>query len=240
MLLEGTGFDQGLSAEALSEPAADSRLGASPVEGRHPLAVLSPGFTAPRVALTYLAEERVGRGCAVATVDHAHESFGTKFPDGRIATCVACAQFDSEALIDDVSRVRVADNALLLDRVAGANPAWEFADHIDSTRLGMAGRSIGGASTAATMAAENRVRAGINKDGSFDGAVPPEGWGDRPFGMTGSGDHAQHGETDPSWDESWNRLGAWEFWLNISGAEHTRVRDNLVVAEQLDVPGEAS
>ena len=49
-----------------------------------------PASPEPRSSLTALAEELASRGYVVAGIDHTYENFATTFPDGRVATCVAC------------------------------------------------------------------------------------------------------------------------------------------------------
>lgn len=47
---------------------------------------------------------------------------------------------------------------------------WHYAGLIDRTRIGMAGHSIGGSATEATMVADQRVLAGVDLDGPFGSA----------------------------------------------------------------------
>ncbi len=62
----------------LSGTRTGAFAGAPPQRGRHPLVVLSPGFSLPRSSLTSLAEDLASRGYVVAAIDHTYESFGRR------------------------------------------------------------------------------------------------------------------------------------------------------------------
>ncbi|MET9427710.1 alpha/beta hydrolase [Streptomyces sp. NPDC003036] len=213
-------------AETLGGTRTHARLGAAPVRGTFPLVVLSPGFTVNRATLTLLAEDLAARGYVVAAVDHAYVWVGTAFPGGRLLTCAACDKV-REAGYGAVPRVRAQDVSFLIDRLTNPHPAWRHARLIDRTRIGMAGHSIGGASAAATMARDPRVRAGANLDGGFFDTVPAGGLGGRPFMAMGTE------EEQSSWVESWPRLDGWKRWLKVTGSGHFTFTDVPVLADQL-------
>lgn len=224
--LEDRDLAEAVPAETLSGTRTHAHPGAAPVRGKFPLVVLSPGFTVNRSTLTGLAEELASRGYVVATVDHAYESVGTAFPGNRLLTCVACDKV-TEAGYEGVPRGRAQDVSFVLDRLTARSPAWRHAGMIDSTRIGMAGHSIGGASAASTMVDDRRVRAGANLDGSFFDPVPVGGLGGRPFMVLGT-----EGE-DASWVRDWPNLDGWKRWLTVAGSGHFTFTDVPVLADQL-------
>ncbi|MGX1772267.1 alpha/beta hydrolase family protein [Nocardia brasiliensis] len=224
-LLEGSALDQQIPAETLSAVRTHSVAGAQPVDGTYPLVVLSPGLTAPRYTLTALAEELTSRGYIVAAVDHAGESFGTEFPDGRLSTCVVCQRIEAGLPLSAVVETRARDVTFLLDRLTGTQPSWARARMIDTERIGMAGHSLGGAAAAATMAADPRVRAGANMDGSFFDDTSATGVGDRPFLLFGTDAETRPGGHDSSWDRAWTALRGWKRWLTVVGADHNSFLD---------------
>ncbi|TDC79032.1 alpha/beta hydrolase family protein [Streptomyces hainanensis] len=230
LLLESQRLEGVVTAEEVAATRITSRVGARPAAGRHPLVVLSPGFSLPRTTLTLLAEELASRGYVVAAVDHAYESVGTLFPGGRMLTCVACEAADDLAA---VAEGRAADLSFVLDRLTGPRPAWRHAGLIDTTRIGMAGHSIGGNATAVTMAGDSRVRAGANLDGTFFAPVPAEGLGGRPFLMLGTESLHRPGGGDESWDQGWARLDGWRRWLTVTGSGHFTFIDLPVLGGQL-------
>ncbi|MFG2629793.1 alpha/beta hydrolase family protein [Streptomyces sp. NPDC048473] len=241
LFLKSYGLEGVFPAETLSATATSGRVGARPARGRYPLVVLSPGFGVSRFTLTGLAEELASRGYVVAAVDHAYESVGTAFPGGRMLTCVACAKAQSEQDLEAVTAGRGKDVSFLLDRLTGPRPAWRYAGLIDRNRIGMAGHSVGGASAAATMAGDRRIRAGVNIDGAFHAAVPADGLGGRPFMMLGTDDETHRpGGTDTSWDQAWNQLDGWKRWLTVAGSTHYSFSDIPVFLDELGLPGTQS
>ncbi|GAA0396556.1 alpha/beta hydrolase [Streptomyces luteireticuli] len=228
---------EGVPPEAMAGTRTDVRTGARPDGGRHPLVVLSPGFGVPRYTLTSLAEDLTSRGYVVASVDHAYEAYGVAFPGRGVLTCVACETAKTPEDFHNVVTGRAKDVSFVLDRLTGPRAARPFARMIDKRRIGMAGHSIGGAGAAATMAADGRVRAGVNMDGAFQGAIPAEGLGGRPFMMLGTNDEWHRpGGKDTSWDEAWPRLGGGKRWLTVDRADHFTFTDSPVFAEQIFPP----
>ncbi|WP_171171768.1 alpha/beta hydrolase [Streptomyces sp. I05A-00742] len=238
LLLEDRKLDGVIPAEKLSATRTNSRVDAPPVPGRHPLVVLSPGFSVSRYTLTALAEELAGRGYVVASIDHAYESVGTLFPGGRMLTCVACRKAKTPEDFKAAVAGRGKDASFVLDRLTGTQSPWKYSYMIDRHRIGMAGHSLGGASAAATMAGDRRVLAGVNMDGAFQEGVPAGGLGGRPFMMLGTDDEIHRpGGRDTSWDTAWRRLDGWKRWLTVAGADHFSFSDVPFLAEQVLPPG---
>ncbi|MYS78858.1 alpha/beta hydrolase family protein [Embleya scabrispora] len=238
LLLADRGMGDVFPAETLGGTETDVKADARPARGRFPLVVLSPGFGVSAYTLTGLAEELASRGYVVAAVDHAYESVGTAFPGGRMRTCVACEKVRTEADLAAVTAGRAEDVSLVLDRLTGPRPTWRYAALIDRNRIGMAGHSIGGASAAAAMAGDARIRAGVNIDGAFHSAVPETGLRGRAFMMLGTDDDTHRpGGVDRSWDEAWGRLDGWKRWLTVAGANHYSFTDVPVFLDQLGLPG---
>ncbi|NUJ99880.1 alpha/beta hydrolase [Streptomyces lunaelactis] len=232
LFLESRELDGVVPAEVLSGTRTHSFSGARPAPGRFPLVVLSPGFSVPRTTISALAEDLTSRGYVVTTVDHAYEAVGVAFPGGRTLPCAACGRAE-EVGLDSVAKGRARDLSFVLDQLTGRHPAWRHAGMIDQRRIGMAGHSMGGMSTAATMAADTRVRAGVNMDGPFGTAPPGAGLGGRAFMMLGTeADHSPGGE-DATWDRAWRRLDGWKRWLTVAGSGHFAFTDLPVLGAQL-------
>lgn len=230
LFLERRGLEEIVSAETLSGTRISARTHALPVSGRHPLVVLSPGFSVSRHTLTMLAEELASRGYVVAAVDHAYESAGTAFPGGRMPACVACELAEGREGLARAAEGRAADVSFVLDELPR-----RYAGLIDPARIGMAGHSLGGNAAATTMAADPRVDAGVNMDGSFSAPVPADGLDGRPFLLLGAEAHNSPGsEEHETWDRDWPRLAdSWRRWLTVAGAGHIGFSDLSTLAEQL-------
>ncbi|GAB2803035.1 alpha/beta hydrolase [Actinoallomurus bryophytorum] len=227
LLLEGQRVTD-VPPDVLSGTRTDAFAAAPPLRGRHPLVVLSPGFSLPRSSLTSLAEDLASRGYVVAVIDHTYETFGTTFPDGHTTTCVACEQRQTPELARKVVGGRVADVSFVLDRLLGSR-TWNGL--IDPSRIGMAGHSIGGDGTAAAMGADARIRAGINMDGAIN--TPISGLS-RPFLLMGTvAAHAPDSTVDPSWNKEWPHLTGWRRWVTVAGTQHSSFTDLHPLADQL-------
>ncbi|MFD6588756.1 alpha/beta hydrolase family protein [Streptomyces anulatus] len=232
---------EGVPPELISDTGTHARTAARPAPGRFPLVLLSPGFGTPRATLTGLAEELASRGYVVATADHPYESTGTQLPDGRVLTCAACDKVDAQPdqaarreVLADVSAGRADDFSFLLDRLTGPDPAWRHSRTIDPRRVGMAGHSIGGNAASSTMAADHRVDAGVNMDGTFFDPAPVRGLDGRPFLMLGT-DPGHGPGTDESWDDAWARLDGFKRWLTVRDSGHFTFTDIPEIGEQLGI-----
>ncbi|MEU4030046.1 alpha/beta hydrolase family protein [Streptomyces anulatus] len=240
LMLAQRGLD-GVPPELVSDTGTHARTAARPAPGRFPLVLLSPGFGTPRATLTGLAEELASRGYVVATADHPYESTGTQLPDGRVLTCAACDKVDAQPdqaarreVLADVSAGRADDFSFLLDRLTGPDPAWRHSRTIDPRRVGMAGHSIGGNAASSTMAADHRVDAGVNMDGTFFDPTPVRGLDGRPFLMLGT-DPGHGPDTDESWDDAWARLDGFKRWLTVRDSGHFTFTDIPEIGEQLGI-----
>ncbi|MGW4662166.1 alpha/beta hydrolase family protein [Streptosporangium sandarakinum] len=242
LLLKAQGQDKLLAPEVLAGARTNARSGARPTGGRHPLVLVSPGFSLNRATLTVLSEDLASRGYVVALVDHAYESFGTTFPDGRTLTCVACETVEGEPtdaaekeLLARAATGRAADLSFVLDALTGRRPVWKRSGMIDTRRIGAVGHSLGGNAAASLMAGDRRVRAGVDMDGTFFAPVPDSGLGGRPFMMLGTAAGHSPGSEDTSWARDWVRLDGWKRWLTVKDTGHFSFIDIPVLGEQLGV-----
>lgn len=228
LLLQRKAPGSGISPEALSGTRTWAHADARPAHGRFPLVVLSPGFGYPRALFTSVAEDLASRGYAVALVDHTYESPGITFPGEQTLACAICDQpptGGSEA----VARSRATDLSFVVSQLTERHPVWRYARMIDPKRIGMAGHSLSGDATAMAMAADDRVRAGVNMDGSFqESHNPAADMHGRPFLLFGA-EHESPG-MDPSWTQGWANLDGWKRWLTITGSEHGTFSDLALLA----------
>lgn len=229
----------GIQAQQLADTKTYAFTHALAMHGKFPLVVLSPGFENPRSVMTSLATDLASHGYVVALVDHTYEDSGTTFPDGRTLTCAICngGPLPGQESITDS---RAQDVSFVLDQLTGRHPAWVRAGMIDPKRIGMAGHSLGGASTVSTMAADQRVHAGVNLDGTFLAPVPATGLGGRPFLMLGTQIDHNVGGSDTTWGQAWANLNGYKLWLTLSGSVHSSFTDIPILATEagITIPGE--
>lgn len=251
LLLKGQKLDQRIEADQVASVRTNARAGARPVKGRHPLVVLSPGFTLHRATLTGLAEKLASQGYVVALVDHAYESFGTQFPgkgeSSRMRVCVACEKVEKvekaprgdsgeSKLMAKAARNRAADISFTIDELTGRARGDDgrhpdYPALIDTRRIGAAGHSLGGNAAAVAAGTDHRIRAAANLDGTFFAPVPGAGTG-RPLLMLGTRNGHNPRADDASWPREWRRLHGWKRWLTVADSGHLTFTDMPVLGGQ--------
>jgi predicted dienelactone hydrolase len=201
-----------------------SRIGASPLPGRRPVVLYSPGGRSSRFLGTTHVEDLASRGYAVVGIDHTPVS-PVQFPDRYEPPRqgVDAAQ---------VMRERVRDTSFVLDELA-AYP-W-----LDRTRVGMFGHSMGGFTAAEAMVTEERIDAGVNLDGSMspDAGQAATAGVTRPFllmggGLTGGAPHTHAHSAD--WASFWSASTGWKRDVYLPAAEHISFTDGQVLLPQID------
>lgn len=247
-----------VSLDGVQLPDTRARLGA-PVDlsaRPYPVVLYSPGDQDDRELGTGLVSDLASRGYIVLTIDHTYEAAEVEFPDGRVEVS---RQQNTIADIAKAATVRVADTRFVLDELAqlksGSNPDAEhhplpagLAGALDLARTGIFGHSLGGSTAAAAMAADPRIRAGINLDGSITPAGMPlnrvsfglmaslagpvaKRIGDRPFMMMSSDGHDLRG--DSTWASFWPELSGWRLLLSLKNSGHYSYTDEEEFLSQL-------
>lgn len=227
-LLQDSGLD--VPPDLLTGVVTHSVAGARPAGHHLPLVVLSPGYTKPRATLTALAEDLASHGYAVALVGHTYENTGTSFPDGHFAGCASCEVPHDSAFWTKLELGRAADVSFVLDSLTHSR----WASLIDASRIGMAGHSIGGASTIPAMVADPRIRAGIDIDGTTNVALTAPGLS-RPFMFLSHQLAATPCPPNEPWERDWAQLTGWKRWLEVAGTLHASFTDVGLIGDQLGV-----
>jgi len=94
----------------------------------------------------------------------------------------------------------------------------------------MFGWSIGGATAAGAMFADQRNDAGIDMDGTLYGPVVTGGL-DRPFVLMSSQDHGR--DNDPSWAGFWAVQRGFKLDLKLLNSQHTSYSDGEALYPQV-------
>jgi dienelactone hydrolase len=202
--------------------------------GKLPVIVYSPGLGEPRTWSTALVEQLAGAGYLVVTIDSTYESPEVEFPGGRVE--VADTPEPTVEWVTRMMEARAADTSFMLDSLRD----WAAAD---LGRVAMFGHSAGGFATAWTMAADRRIRAGANLDGTMaqdpldDNDLSPVARSglDRPFLLVGS----EGGETvagTPSWASFWAHSTGWKSAVTIGRTRHASFTDAQVLLPQFQDP----
>src|SRR5262249_3113551 len=104
----------------LPHVSTNSCLNAPVADGRHPVVVFSPGFTATFTDYTFLLEDLASRGYLVAAINHTYDATAVEFPDGRLEKSLFGSHLTSYTHSDAqtlafVAAVRLADIKFVLD-----------------------------------------------------------------------------------------------------------------------------
>jgi len=235
-------FQQSIRLSGVLVPQTAAHEGA-PLDRRPgglPVILYSPPSGGDRSFNTVLVQDLASRGYVVASVDHTYSDGEVEFPDGSIARRVLPENPTLELITADVAE-REKDMRFVLDELTaldhGANPDAEHRTlpdgvrgALDLNRVGMLGMSEGGATAAATMLDDPRVKAGVNLDGDLHGPVTTAGL-NRPFMLLGAADHAR--DNDPTWASFWNASTGWKRNFQLLGSSHGSYFDGEVLFPQL-------
>ena len=234
--------DLNIPAGSVLVPQTAAHAGA-PVDrqpGGLPVILYSPPSGGDRSFNTALVQDLASRGYLVATVDHTYTDDEVEFPGGRVARRVlpenpTGQQIAAEVVERDKDMRFVLDELTAIDR--GANPDAEHRALPDGLRaamnldeVGMLGMSLGGATAAATMLDDSRIKAGIDLDGTLYGPVVTSGLS-LPFLLASAADHSR--DNDPSWASFWNASTGWKRDFQLLGSLHGTYFDGEVLFPQL-------
>jgi hypothetical protein len=211
----------------------------------------SPGSADPRAWGTVLVEELASRGYVVVSVDHTYESPAVQFPDGSVRgnepalTELAQAVRDDTvpAWLEKILQTRIADTRFVLDRLATLPGGLSHV--VDPHRVGMFGQSAGGIAAAQGMFEDQRIKAGIDLDGTLEYNREPNGTNlmpvalhglDRPFLLMGrqGSDHV----TEPSWRAFWAHSRGWHRDLTLRNSKHQTYTDLTAIMPQTGLPAD--
>jgi predicted dienelactone hydrolase len=216
----------------------------------------SPGYEDDRELATGLVSDLASRGYIVVTADYTYEAAEVVFPGGRI-------EVSRRPPISEAVKTRLADTRFVLDELTALHtgigigigtarrplPAG-LASAMDLSRIGMFGHSLGGATTADAMAADPRILAGVDLDGSIivsdlpipgdqaallrvkrlAGAVAKK-LANRPFMIM---THAGHGPRDDATLQAfWANLSGWRRLLTLDDSGHYSYTDDEEFLSQL-------
>jgi pimeloyl-ACP methyl ester carboxylesterase len=106
---------------------------------------------------------------------------------------------------------------------------------LETSKVGILGHSLGGATASQAMINDTRFIAGINIDGSV--LPPAETYNlTSSFLMLASAGHGIY-EGDASWTTFWESLAGWKHELRVNQTVHHHYSDTLFLLEELRADG---
>jgi dienelactone hydrolase len=203
-------------------------------DGAHPVVVFSHGYTGTFTDYTFIFEDLASRGYVVASVDHTYEATAVQFPDGRFVHSGFGSHFGKKLLEDEPAltfalSVRLDDLKFVASELDHLNLSVRsaFAGKLDTSRIAVAGHSMGGLAASLAVDRDARFKAGLIID-VHDGYVPDAvvGTTRTPVFILASGRE--------QWTENecklWNNLRGPRFAVNFQGAEHLTPSDAVWLA----------
>ncbi|WP_127533425.1 alpha/beta hydrolase family protein [Paenibacillus kobensis] len=150
---------------------------------RYPVILFSHGLPGLYASDTFLFEALASSGYIVVSINHTYYSIASVLQDGSVATVQDHAfpsPLDWDANDSLIADVWAKDASFVLDRLAqlDKDPSFPIAGRLDWNRIGMAGHSFGGANAVQMLYTDDRVKAGVNLDGTMFGT----GAGSGPLG----------------------------------------------------------
>jgi predicted dienelactone hydrolase len=221
-----------LAEMPLPDVKTNSCLSAPVIDGRHPVVVFTPGFTATFTDYSFLFEDLASRGYVVASVDHTYEATAVEFPDGRFVEStfgshlVDTLRGDERALTLAVS-VRLEDLNFVVNELDRLNAGADrlFAGKLDMSHIALAGHSLGGLTAILGLAAVPRFEAAVVIDGVLQDGLKNDI--QTPVLMLTAGSQ--------DWSANLCRLGSHlrgpQFVVNFPGAEHVTPSDAVWLAK---------
>src|SRR2546426_337959 len=141
--------------------------------GFFPVVLLEHGSTVVPAIYTVLAEGLASSGFIVVATNHPPDSLISVFPDGHELKFTPYWPADADQRTQGVAigkfadEVLVADVRFVLDRLQEMNSRDHFwHGHLDLSKVGIVGHSMGGTTAALATKEEPRILAGVNLDGS--------------------------------------------------------------------------
>jgi dienelactone hydrolase len=141
--------------------------------GSFPVVLLEHGADVVPAIYTILAEGLASSGFIVVATNHPPSSMISVFPDGHVLKFTpywpekADYRTQGVAMGKFVEEVLVADVRFVLDQLREMNSHDHFwQGHLDLSKVGIVGHSLGGATAALATKEEPRILAGVNLDGS--------------------------------------------------------------------------
>ena len=145
------------------------------------------------------------------------------FPDN---TTILAANITTDAQVLDDLKIRVKDVFFVLDQLNRPSIISRLIPGrtcgLDTSKVGIYGHSLGGATAAQAMLSDSRLIGGINLDGTFFGSVINRGL-DKPFMIMAH--EGKNLTTDPTWAALWPRLKGFRRGYMLGGSTHGTFMD---------------
>ena len=132
------------------------------------MVVFTHGYTGTFTDYTFIFEDLASRGYVVASVDHTYEATAIEFPDGRFVhsgfgSHLGATLLEDQQALSLALTVRLADLKFVRRELQRMNTTAQgpFAGKLDTTKVAVAGHSMGGLAASLGVQRDRGFRAGI-------------------------------------------------------------------------------
>lgn len=138
---------------------------------KYPVVLFSPGLGMVAEYYSGLLEEIASHGYVVVGINHPSISGVTVLPNGRAIPIDG--GFLNNGGNDDVAQIAVDDQRSVIDwlQTRDDDRVHPLRFHLDMSRIGTIGHSIGGSASLQSARVDSRIKAAINLDGSVYGTL---------------------------------------------------------------------
>ena len=141
-----------------------------PSNGKYPVVLFSPGYGSVAEGYSAMLEDLASQGVVVVAIDHPYVSGVTPLSSGELVQALQpTLPVTDPALLrpffETAASTLVADQRHVLDWLQGGDIGL-LRGHVDLTRIGVYGHSIGGAAALQTARLDERAKAGLDIDGT--------------------------------------------------------------------------
>ncbi|MFT0801357.1 Platelet-activating factor acetylhydrolase plasma/intracellular isoform II [Bacillus swezeyi] len=139
----------------------------SPTDDRYPVVMISHGFGTSRLLHASQAENLASHGFIAVAIDHTYSTMATAFPDGRV-TGLTTEQYMNGVSENSgkLGNIWTQDAGFVINQLEKLNDS-DFKGKLDMNNIGMMGHSFGGATAFNAAYTNQKIKAGINMDGSL-------------------------------------------------------------------------
>ncbi|KAH8679062.1 Alpha/Beta hydrolase protein [Tricladium varicosporioides] len=196
-----------------------------------PVVLFSPGFNATRLLYSILAQEIASQGYTVITIDHPFDT-SVEFLDGTVIYG-GNVNFSDINAVNHALDIRANDISFVLNTLGIQYNAPPNASAL------IFGHSFGGATAAAAMLNDTRLRGGVNLDGRLFGGVINAGLGrpgiNQSFILWGA---EGRNASEPEWETFYQNLkreGMFERELVLLNMSHIAFSDLPLVIDVIGI-----
>jgi dienelactone hydrolase len=211
-----------------------------------PLIIFMPAEGTTRLFYSQICSTIASNGYTVVSIDSPNDVDIIEYTDGSTAL-INLTLWNNPNLTElalpvylDVAN-RVADVSFVLDNLSNATFAHtlipNLSDHgLNTSHTAMFGHSLGGTTAFSILGSDDRVKGGIDMDGSLVGPPLVNGT-KKPFMFVGHENHTRaNGDGDlHTWAPAWQNLTGWKREITVVGAGHYDFSDYPLLFETLDI-----